>query len=49
MSVGPELLVETEAAVAGAEIVPLDVEARSPFELFWRRFRQDRLAVASLV
>ena len=48
MSVGPELLVETEAAVTGAEIVPLDVEARSPFELFWRRFRQDRLAVASL-
>jgi peptide/nickel transport system permease protein len=27
----------------------LELRARSPFELFWRRFRQDRLALASLI
>jgi peptide/nickel transport system permease protein len=48
MSVGPELLVETEAAVPGAEVVPFEVAARSPLDLFWRRFRQDRVALASL-
>jgi ABC-type dipeptide/oligopeptide/nickel transport system permease subunit len=35
----------------GADVLaPLsaDVEARSPLQLFWRRFRRDRLAVASL-
>ena len=26
-----------------------EIAARSPFELFWRRFRQDRLALCSLV
>jgi peptide/nickel transport system permease protein len=26
-----------------------DVQARTPLELFWRRFREDRLAVATLV
>ena len=25
------------------------VQARTPFELFWHRFREDRLALASLV
>jgi peptide/nickel transport system permease protein len=48
MSVGPELLVETQGAVEGAEVVPFEVAARSPLELFWRRFRQDRVALASL-
>ncbi|MEK6252688.1 MAG: ABC transporter permease [Actinomycetota bacterium] len=27
----------------------LELPARSPFELFWRRFRQDRLALGSLI
>jgi peptide/nickel transport system permease protein len=27
----------------------LDFPARTPFELFWRRFREDRLAMASLI
>ncbi len=39
------------AAPLGADVlVPpsADVEARSPLQLFWRRFRRDRLAVASL-
>jgi peptide/nickel transport system permease protein len=33
------------AAIDGAE----QVEARSPLQLFWRRFRRDRLAMAGLV
>lgn len=36
---------------AAAEIVPgppPDIAARSPFELFWRRLRRDRLAFAAL-
>ena len=41
-----------EAVEIGAPVhVPdasLDLPARSPFELFWRRFREDKLALASL-
>jgi peptide/nickel transport system permease protein len=50
MSVGaPELLVDAEAAAeAGLEPVGDEIAARSPIELFWRRFRQDRVAIASL-
>ncbi len=39
------------AAPLGADVLaPLsaDVEARSPLQLFWRRFRRDRVAVVSL-
>jgi len=32
-----------------AEVDPSAIAARSPWELFWRRFRQDRLALASLI
>jgi peptide/nickel transport system permease protein len=32
-----------------AQIDPTAIAARSPWELFWRRFREDRLAMASLV
>jgi peptide/nickel transport system permease protein len=50
MSVGaPELLVEAEAAAEqGLGPVPGEIAARSPLELFWRRFRSDRVAIASL-
>ena len=50
MSVGtPELLGPAEAAAeAGLEPIGDEIAARSPLELFWRRFRQDRVAMASL-
>jgi peptide/nickel transport system permease protein len=31
------------------EIDPMAIAARSPWQLFWRRFREDRLALASLI
>jgi peptide/nickel transport system permease protein len=51
MSVGqPELLIEAEsAAEVGIEPVAGEIAARSPWELFWRRFRTDRVAIVSLV
>jgi peptide/nickel transport system permease protein len=50
MSVGsPELLIEAEAAAqAGLDGTSGDIEARSPLQLFWRRFRSDRVALISL-
>ena len=50
MSIGAsEMLVEQEApTVDGVEVAPGEVTARSPLALFWRRFRQDWVAVASL-
>jgi ABC-type dipeptide/oligopeptide/nickel transport system permease subunit len=50
MSVGsPEFLIEAEAAAeAGLEDFSGDIAARSPLELFWRRFRVDRVALVSL-
>jgi peptide/nickel transport system permease protein len=32
-----------------AEIDPTAIAARSPWELFWRRFREDRVAMAALI
>src|SRR5438132_1638550 len=49
MSVGSELLVESEASLGAVELVPAEVTARSPWQLFWRRFRGDRVAMVSLV
>jgi ABC-type dipeptide/oligopeptide/nickel transport system permease subunit len=49
MSVGSELLVESESTVDSVELVADDVTARSPLELFWRRFRADRVAMASAI
>jgi peptide/nickel transport system permease protein len=40
------------AVGASADLVDFDVgaiEARSPWKLFWRRFREDRLAMAGLI
>ncbi len=50
MSVGaPEILLAAEAAAeAGFEEPVAEIAARSPLELFWRRFRQDRVALVSL-
>jgi peptide/nickel transport system permease protein len=51
MSVGaPDLLVDAEAAAeAGLEPVSGEIAARSPLQLFWRRFLADRVALASLL
>ncbi|MGI8505275.1 MAG: ABC transporter permease [Solirubrobacteraceae bacterium] len=50
MSVGAsELLVEPEATVDSVELVPGEVTARSPLQLFWRRFRADRVAMVSAI
>ena len=53
MSLGGELLVEASQAVEGPgdgliETSGAEVAARSPLELFWRRFREDRVAMVSL-
>jgi peptide/nickel transport system permease protein len=48
MSVGAsELLVEGEASVESVELLGGEIAARSPLQLFWRRFRADRVAMAS--
>ncbi len=50
MSVGAsELLVEPEASVDVVELAGKEVAARSPRQLFWRRFRADRVAMASAI
>ncbi|MGH2867509.1 MAG: ABC transporter permease [Solirubrobacteraceae bacterium] len=51
MSVGAstELIVESEPSVDSVELVPSDVTARSPRQLLWRRFRSDRVAMASAI
>jgi ABC-type dipeptide/oligopeptide/nickel transport system permease subunit len=51
MSIGAssELIAESEATVDSAELVPSDVAARSPLQLFWRRLRADRVAMVSAV
>jgi peptide/nickel transport system permease protein len=49
MSFGTELLVEEEAPLdASVELEGGDIVARSPMQLFWRRFRSDRVAMVSL-
>jgi len=48
VSVGaPELLVDAEAAV-DTVVVPGEIAARSPLQLFWRRFRGDNVALVAL-
>jgi ABC-type dipeptide/oligopeptide/nickel transport system permease subunit len=50
MSVGAsELLVDPDVDVQTIELVGGDVTARSPRQLFWRRFRSDRVALGSAV
>jgi peptide/nickel transport system permease protein len=48
VSIGaPELLVDAEAAVETV-VLAGDIAARSPLQLFWRRFRQDNVALVAL-
>jgi peptide/nickel transport system permease protein len=49
MSVGAssELISESEATVDSVALVAGEVTARSPLQLFWRRFRSDRVALVS--
>ena len=48
MSVGAsELLLEGEHPAETIELVPGEIAARSPLQLFWRRFRADRVAMVS--
>ena len=50
MSIGTsELLLEQEPAGASAELVSGEIAARSPWQLFWRRFRADRVAMGSAI
>jgi peptide/nickel transport system permease protein len=48
MSIGAsELVRESEGAVDAVEVVAGEIAARSPLQLFWRRFRSDRVAMVS--
>jgi peptide/nickel transport system permease protein len=47
MSVGAEALVEQEASAFDIHIGH-EITARSPLQLFWRRFRSDKVAMVSL-
>jgi peptide/nickel transport system permease protein len=42
-----ELLLEPGATVESVELVSGEIAARSPLQLFWRRFRADRVALVS--
>jgi peptide/nickel transport system permease protein len=46
--VGHELLGDVDVAVDALEPEAEEILARSPWQLFWRRFRQDRVALVSL-
>jgi peptide/nickel transport system permease protein len=48
MSFGTELLIEEAPADTSFELEPGQIVARSPMQLFWRRFRSDRVAMVSL-
>jgi peptide/nickel transport system permease protein len=50
MSVGAsDLLVEPGGSLESVELVSGEITARSPLQLFWRRFRSDRIAMASAI
>jgi ABC-type dipeptide/oligopeptide/nickel transport system permease subunit len=50
MSIGAsELLEVTEPTVDSVELVAGEIAARSPRQLFWRRFKSDRVAMVSAV
>jgi peptide/nickel transport system permease protein len=49
MSVGtPDLLLE-ETEIGAVDLVADEITARSPWELFFRRFREDKFAIAGLI
>ena len=43
-----ELLLRQRRATSSSSTVGGEIAARSPLQLFWRRFRQDRVAMVSL-
>jgi peptide/nickel transport system permease protein len=50
MSVGaPDVLVDPGASLESVELVGGEITARSPLQLFWRRFRSDRVAMTSAI
>src|SRR5438105_6437158 len=49
MGATSELLIEGGASVDTVELVGGDISARSPTQLFWRRFRADRVGMASAI
>src|SRR5690348_1227147 len=50
MSAGTsELLVEGAATLDAVELAAGEIAAKSPLQLFWRRFRADRVAMASAI
>ena len=50
MSIGTsEVLAEGGATLDAVELGAGDIAARSPLQLFWRRFRSDRVAMASAI
>lgn len=49
MSVGASELLAEEPIVEAVELGAGEITARSPWEMFWRRFRADRVAVASAI
>ncbi len=48
MSTGTPELVQSDETVADVVVVPGEDIARSPLQLFWRRLRKDRVAMAAL-
>src|SRR5436305_9315436 len=44
-----EVLVEGDATLDAVELGSGEIAARSPLHMFWRRFRADRVAVASSI
>jgi peptide/nickel transport system permease protein len=49
VSAGPTELLTPGGAVTADVVLESDVAARSPFELFWRRLRTDRVAMVALI
>jgi ABC-type dipeptide/oligopeptide/nickel transport system permease subunit len=49
MSIGASELLEAEASLDSVQLIPGDITARSPRQLFWRRFRSDRVAMVSAI
>ncbi|MGH2874930.1 MAG: hypothetical protein ACRDLV_01635, partial [Solirubrobacteraceae bacterium] len=46
---GQELLRDADASDATVELLAGEIVALSPRQLFWRRFREDRVAMASAI
>ena len=49
MSIGTAELLESDADSDAVALVPGEIAARSPRQLFWRRFRADRVAMGSAI